>query len=51
VSEKHCQNVQKGELIKIGGNEFVKVKLKFVDTTGYNLANYVDTLEFRIPIN
>jgi len=42
---RHFHNISKGERIVIDGKEFVKVKLKFVDTMDFNLAKHVDNLE------
>ena len=44
-SDRHLRNIEKGEKIVIDGKEFVKVKLKFVDTMDFNLAKHVDNLE------
>jgi len=44
-SERHYQDLEKGEKVVIDGKEFVKVKLKFVDTMDFNLAKHVDNLE------
>jgi predicted RNase H-like nuclease (RuvC/YqgF family) len=43
--ERHAMDIEKGEKIEINGKEFVKVKLKFVDTMDFNLAKHVDNLE------
>jgi chromosome segregation ATPase len=42
---RHYDNIEKGEKIIIDGKEFVKVKLKFVDTMDFNLAKHVDNIE------
>lgn len=44
-SDRHLRNIEKGEKIEIDGKEYVKVKLKFVDTMDFNLAKYVDNIE------
>ena len=44
-SNRHLRNIEKGERIEIDGKEYVKVKLKFVDTMDFNLAKHVDDLE------
>jgi chromosome segregation ATPase len=44
-SDRHLHNIEKGEKIEIDGKEYVKVKLKFVDTMDFNLAKHVDNLE------
>ena len=44
-SDRHLRNIEKGEKIVVDGKEFVKVKLKFVDTMDFNLAQHVDNLE------
>lgn len=44
-SNRHLSNIEKGERIEIDGKEYVKVKLKFVDTMDFNLAKHVDDLE------
>jgi len=42
---RHFQNLENGEKIIIDGKEFVKVKLKFVDTMDFKLAKHVDNIE------
>ena len=44
-SDRHLRNIEEGEKIVVDGKEFVKVKLKFVDTMDFNLAKHVDNLE------
>jgi chromosome segregation ATPase len=44
-NHRHLRNIEKGEKIEIDGKEYVKVKLKFVDTMDFNLARHVDNLE------
>lgn len=44
-SNRHLRNIEKGDKIVVDGKEFVKVKLKFVDTMDFNLAKHVDNLE------
>lgn len=46
-SNRHLSNIEKGERVEIDGKEYVKVKLKFVDTMDFNLAKHVDDLESK----
>lgn len=44
-SNKHYQNIKRGEQIELNGKKYVKVKLRFVDSMDFNLDKHVDNLE------
>ncbi len=41
----HYENIKNGETLTFNGKKYIKVKLQFVDTLGYNTSKTIDNLE------
>lgn len=47
---KHLRNLSNGNVITINGKEYVKVKLRFVDTLDTNASQYLTNLETELEL-
>lgn len=47
---KHLRNLSNGNVITINGKEYVKVKLRFVDTLDTNASQYLINLETELEL-